>query len=97
LTTPSAARLGAPVPDDGLRCITDMSWGRVTHPSMLNVGDEVRVVLEFDPATERVGWGLEQTQEDPSAIVPGGRPHHRQGHEGHRLRRVRRDRAGHRW
>src|SRR6187399_3375806 len=45
---------------DGLLHITDMSWGRVQHPSeMLNVGDEIRVVvLKFDPAQERVSLGL---------------------------------------
>ncbi|MFL5442357.1 MAG: 30S ribosomal protein S1, partial [Myxococcales bacterium] len=54
---------------DGLLHITDMSWGRVGHPSeMLNVGDELRViVLKFDPATERVSLGLKQIQEDPWA------------------------------
>jgi small subunit ribosomal protein S1 len=52
---------------DGLLHITDMSWGRVGHPSeMLNVGDELKVmVLKFDPATERVSLGLKQIQEDP--------------------------------
>jgi len=52
---------------DGLLHITDMSWGRVGHPSeMFNVGDEVRVVvLKFDPAAERVSLGLKQIQEDP--------------------------------
>ncbi|HEY1086454.1 MAG TPA: 30S ribosomal protein S1 [Archangium sp.] len=52
---------------DGLLHITDMSWGRVGHPSeMFNVGDEVKVVvLKFDPAAERVSLGLKQIQEDP--------------------------------
>ncbi|MEW5854309.1 MAG: 30S ribosomal protein S1 [Myxococcota bacterium] len=52
---------------DGLLHITDMSWGRVNHPSELfNVGDELKVkVLKFDPATERVSLGLKQIQEDP--------------------------------
>src|SRR3954463_2315092 len=52
---------------DGLLHITDMSWGRIGHPSeMFNVGDEVRVVvLKFDPAQERVSLGLKQIQEDP--------------------------------
>jgi small subunit ribosomal protein S1 len=56
---------------DGLLHITDMSWGRVTHPSeMLNVGDEIRVVvLKFDAATERVSLGLKQIQEDPWAVA----------------------------
>ncbi len=52
---------------DGLLHITDMSWGRIGHPSeMFNVGDEVRVaVLKFDPQSERVSLGLKQIQEDP--------------------------------
>ena len=52
---------------DGLLHITDMSWGRVGHPSeIFNVGDEVKVlVLKFDPQTERVSLGLKQIQEDP--------------------------------
>ncbi len=52
---------------DGLLHITDMSWGRVGHPSeMFNVGDEVKVVvLKFDPTQERVSLGLKQIQEDP--------------------------------
>ena len=52
---------------DGLLHITDMSWGRIGHPSeVFNVGDEVRViVLKFDPNTERVSLGLKQIQEDP--------------------------------
>jgi small subunit ribosomal protein S1 len=51
---------------DGLLHITDMSWGRVGHPSeMFAVSDEVRVVvLKFDPAAERVSLGLKQIQED---------------------------------
>jgi small subunit ribosomal protein S1 len=41
---------------DGLLHITDMSWGRVKHPSeILNVGDEIDVkVLKFDQEKERV-------------------------------------------
>ena len=52
---------------DGLLHITDMSWGRLNHPSdMFKVGDEVRVkVLKFDAATERVSLGLKQIQDDP--------------------------------
>jgi small subunit ribosomal protein S1 len=52
---------------DGLLHITDMSWGRINHPSeMFNVGDEVRVkVLKFDPKSERVSLGLKQISEDP--------------------------------
>ncbi|GMV38901.1 MAG: 30S ribosomal protein S1 [Myxococcales bacterium] len=52
---------------DGLLHITDMSWGRVNHPSeMFDVGDEIKVrVLKFDPKTERVSLGLKQISEDP--------------------------------
>ncbi len=52
---------------DGLLHITDMSWGRVNHPSeVFSVGDEVTVkVLKYNPETERVSLGLKQTIEDP--------------------------------
>ncbi len=52
---------------DGLLHVTDMSWGRIGHPSeMFEVAQEVRVVvLKFDPASERVSLGLKQIQEDP--------------------------------
>jgi len=52
---------------DGLLHVTDMSWGRVNHPSELfHVGDEIKVkVLKFDPETERVSLGLKQIQPDP--------------------------------
>ncbi|MCB0341365.1 MAG: 30S ribosomal protein S1 [Pseudobdellovibrionaceae bacterium] len=56
---------------DGLLHITDMSWGRVKHPSeVLNVGDEVEVkVLKFDENKERVSLGLKQLSDDPWNIV----------------------------
>jgi small subunit ribosomal protein S1 len=52
---------------DGLLHITDMSWGRLAHPSELfQVGDKVRVqILKFDPDSERVSLGLKQLQPDP--------------------------------
>jgi small subunit ribosomal protein S1 len=52
---------------DGLLHVTDMSWGRVNHPSELfQVGDEIKVkVLKFDAETERVSLGLKQIQPDP--------------------------------
>jgi small subunit ribosomal protein S1 len=52
---------------DGLLHITDMSWGRVNHPSeVFQVGDQVTVkVLKYNAETERVSLGLKQTQEDP--------------------------------
>ncbi len=56
---------------DGLLHITDISWGRVNHPSEhFAVGDEVDVVvLRFDPETERVSLGFKQTTEDPWTLV----------------------------
>ncbi len=56
---------------DGLLHITDMSWGRVNHPSELfQVGDHVRVkVLKFNAETERVSLGLKQITEDPWSQV----------------------------
>src|SRR5580700_10429599 len=67
---------------DGLLHITDMSWGRVNHPSELfQMGDEVTVrVLKYNPETERVSLGLKQTQEDPwshaeEAFPPGKKVH----------------------
>jgi small subunit ribosomal protein S1 len=52
---------------DGLLHITDLSWGRVSHPSeILQVNDEVDVVvLKFDREKERVSLGLKQLYEDP--------------------------------
>ncbi|MEK6773891.1 MAG: 30S ribosomal protein S1 [Bdellovibrionota bacterium] len=52
---------------DGLLHITDMSWGRVKHPSeILNVGDEIQVkVLKYDHEKERVSLGMKQLQTDP--------------------------------
>jgi small subunit ribosomal protein S1 len=52
---------------DGLLHITDMSWGRINHPSELfHVGDEIKVkVLKFDVEAERVSLGLKQIQPDP--------------------------------
>jgi small subunit ribosomal protein S1 len=52
---------------DGLLHITDMSWGRIKHPSeLLNVGDEITVkVLKYDNERERVSLGMKQLQPDP--------------------------------
>src|SRR5438094_8364874 len=56
---------------DGLLHITDISWGRVNHPSeYFNVADEIEVmVLKFDPAAERVSLGYKQKSPDPWADV----------------------------
>ncbi|MCP5524950.1 MAG: 30S ribosomal protein S1 [Verrucomicrobiales bacterium] len=52
---------------DGLLHITDMSWGRIGHPSeMLKVGDELDVVvLDINRERERVSLGLKQKTENP--------------------------------
>ncbi len=52
---------------DGLLHITDMSWGRISHPSeKFRIGDEVDViVLKFDRERERVSLGFKQLQDDP--------------------------------
>ena len=56
---------------DGLLHVTDISYGRVTHPSeLLHVGDEVTVkVLKFDRAKERVSLGIKQLGPDPWETV----------------------------
>lgn len=52
---------------DGLLHITDMSWGRIQHPSeMLKQGEEIEVVvIEIDRERERVSLGLKQLQDNP--------------------------------
>ena len=52
---------------DGLLHITDISWGRVKHPSELfSIGDEIKVkVLNFDIEKERVSLGMKQLTPDP--------------------------------
>ncbi|MCB9831170.1 MAG: 30S ribosomal protein S1 [Planctomycetes bacterium] len=52
---------------DGLLHITDMSWGRISHPSeMLRIDDEVEVkILKFDKDSERIALGLKQKTESP--------------------------------
>ena len=56
---------------DGLLHITDISWGRVNHPSeFFNVSDEIEVlVLKFDSAAERVSLGYKQKTPDPWSDV----------------------------
>src|SRR5207248_6696078 len=52
---------------DGLLHVSDMSYGRVNHPSeVVNVGEELTVkVLKFDKARERISLGLKQLVPDP--------------------------------
>jgi small subunit ribosomal protein S1 len=65
---------------DGLLHVSDISFGRVTHPSeVLNVGDQVSVkVLKFDRDKERISLGIKQLAPDPwqtasERFVPGSR------------------------
>ena len=87
---------------DGLLHITDMSWGRVSHPSeMVQIGDELEVkVLDIDWQRERISLGLKQLQRYPWKDVaekyPVGTRVHGQGRLDHQLRRVHRARAGRR-
>jgi small subunit ribosomal protein S1 len=52
---------------DGLLHITDMSWGRLTHPrDLVHVGDEIQVkVLKYDAEKQRVSLGFKQLTPDP--------------------------------
>ncbi|MFH7321432.1 30S ribosomal protein S1 [Desulfurivibrio sp. D14AmB] len=52
---------------DGLCHITDLSWGRVSHPSkMFKVGDEIQVkVLKYDQENDKVSLGVKQLKSDP--------------------------------
>jgi len=61
---------------DGLLHITDMSWGRVGHPSELfTVGDKVEVsVLKYDRETGRISLGLKQKSADPWTNVASKYP-----------------------
>lgn len=61
---------------DGLLHVTDLSWGRVNHPSeMFNVGDEITVkVLKYDREKERVSLGYKQLTPDPWTLVPDQYP-----------------------
>jgi small subunit ribosomal protein S1 len=57
---------------DGLCHITDLSWGRVSHPSKLyTVGQEIEVkVLKYDQSADRVSLGVKQLRQDPWECVP---------------------------
>ena len=87
---------------DGLLHITDMSWGRLQHPSeVVKVGDKVKVVvLKYDPSRERVSLGMKQIMADPwtalGGELSGRRALQGQGRQRHRLRRFRRTGEGRR-
>ena len=61
---------------DGLLHITDISWGRIGHPSeILTIGDEVEVkVLNYDQERERISLGMKQLQPHPWENVEGRYP-----------------------
>ena len=61
---------------DGLLHVSDMSFGRVSHPSeIVNVGDEVTVkVLKFDKGKERISLGLKQMAPDPWETIDSNYP-----------------------
>lgn len=52
---------------DGILHISDMSWGRINHPSeVVHVGEKLKVVvLKFDPEKERISLGIKQLTPDP--------------------------------
>ena len=61
---------------DGLLHITDMSWGRINHPSeMVTVGEEVDVVvLDINKEKERVSLGLKQKTQNPWELIESKYP-----------------------
>ncbi len=87
---------------DGLLHITDMSWGRLTHPrDLVNVGDEIQVkVPKFDKDKQRVSLGFKQLTPDPWLDASERYPDWRAGSWprsfGDRLRCIRRAGAGNR-
>jgi len=61
---------------DGILHISDMSWGRIGHPSeMVKVGDHIKVaVLKFDAERERISLGMKQITPDPWTTVQQNYP-----------------------
>ena len=57
---------------DGLVHITDLSWGRIKHPSeVVKVGDVIEVeVKSFNPETKKVSLTYKKTEDDPWVILP---------------------------
>jgi small subunit ribosomal protein S1 len=57
---------------DGLLYITDISWGRISHPSeVLSLNDQINVVvLDFDENKKRISLGLKQLQPHPWDVLP---------------------------
>ena len=84
---------------DGLLHITDMSWGRVSHPSELfKVNDEIDVIVLKVRSGDRARLARPQAAQERPVVerhraLSGRRAHERQGRQPDRLRRVRRARA----
>ena len=87
---------------DGLLHITDLAWRRVRHPSeVISVGQEITAkVLKFDQEKKsRLAWRQAARRRSvgrPVASLSARHPFVRQGHQPHRLRRIRGSRAGYR-
>jgi small subunit ribosomal protein S1 len=87
---------------DGLLHITDMSWGRINHPSeMLKIDSEVEVkVLQIDKDKEKIALGLKQKDASPWENIetkyPVGSVPRGRGRQHHVLRRLREARGGRR-
>ena len=87
---------------DGLLHITDMSWGRINHPSeMVKIDQEVEVkVLNIDKEKEKIALGLKQKDASPVGEhreqVPGRLGPRRQRREHHELRGLLQARGGRR-
>ena len=79
---------------DGLLHITDMSWGRVNHPSdMLKIDQEIEVkVLSIDKDKEKIALGMKQKEASPweniEQQVPGRLGSRSRGGQHHVLRRI---------
>lgn len=58
---------------DGLLHITDMTWGRISHPSeMVKIGDKITVkILSFDKDNEKISLGIKQLTENPWQTLEG--------------------------
>ncbi len=57
---------------DGLLHITDMTWGRIAHPSeLVKIGDKITVkIISFDKENEKISLGMKQLTENPWAQIP---------------------------
>ena len=88
---------------EGLVHISEMSWTkRINHPSeLVQIGDKIEVqVLNINKDKQEISLGMKQVQPNPWDEVaekyPPGTDRHRRGPQPHQLRRLHRDRGGHR-